>query len=95
MVILRKKERTYTKKELDDYKIHTSVWGNLWIELHQSKGMTNYSHMKITGNVHEYMGVWGNLYCYSQQGWESLNSLIKRFFGKQIKVVIDILYEIV
>ena len=36
--------------------------------------------MKISGHVYKYMVEWGNLYKYSQQEWESLNSLIKRFF---------------
>ena len=80
MVILRKKEGTYTAEELKQYKINVPIWGNLWIELHGDKGMTNYTHMKITFHVHEFMEEWGNLYKYSQQGWESLNSLIKCFF---------------
>ena len=36
--------------------------------------------MIVAGHILEYMKEWRNLYRYSQQGWESLNLLIKRFF---------------
>ena len=86
----KKKEGNYTQDELKQYKIHTSIWGNLWIELHQEKGQTNYSNMKLSEHVCAYMVECGNLYKYSQQGWELFNSLIKRFFFLiQIRVVRD------
>ena len=80
MKIVRKKEGTYTSEELKSYQRHMSIFGNIWIELHSKRGMTNYIHMGISGHILEYMVEWGNLYKYSQQGWESLNSLIKKFF---------------
>ena len=56
------------------------IFGNLWVSLHQQRGLTNYIHMVISGHILEHKTEWGNLYKFSQQGWESLNSLIKRFF---------------
>ena len=80
MIIVRKKDGNYTTTEQEEYKKHTSIFGNLWIDLHGRRGMTNYTHMKITDHIYDHMVEWGNLYCYSQQGWEALNSLIKNFF---------------
>ena len=80
MCILRKKESNYTEGELTSFQRNMDIFGNLWIELHQQQGMTNYIHIGVSGHLLEFMHEWGNLYRFSQQGWESLNSLIKRFF---------------
>jgi hypothetical protein len=39
--------------------------------------MTNYIHMILSGHLAFYLIKWGNLRKYSQQGWESLNLLMK------------------
>ena len=80
MNIVQKKDGEYTNKELKQYEKDAAIFGNLWIDLHQEKGMTNYIHMIVAGHILEYMKEWRNLYRYSQQGWESLNLLIKQFF---------------
>ena len=80
MTILRKKDGNYTLAELREYQEHMGIFGNVWVKLHQQRGQTNYIHMGISGHIYKYMKEWGNLYKFSQQGWESLNSLIKRFF---------------
>ena len=80
MKILRKKEGNYNDAEIKAYQVYMNIFGNLWVSLHQQRGLTNYIHLVILGHILEYMREWGNLYKYSQQGWESLNSFIKRFF---------------
>jgi hypothetical protein len=44
------------------------------------EGITNYLHMLGSGHIKYYMEIHGNLYKYSQQGWESLNAKYKHFF---------------
>ena len=44
------------------------------------EGVTNYIHMLGAGHFSHYLRKWRNLYRYSQQGWESLNSLIKSYY---------------
>ena len=55
----------------------------LWVNLHQHEGVTNYIHVLGAGHVKEYMREWGSLNKFSQQGWESLNALIKAFFFRR------------
>jgi hypothetical protein len=44
------------------------------------EGITNYIHMLGSGHMKYYMTIHGNLYKYSQQGWESLNEKFKLIF---------------
>jgi hypothetical protein len=48
--------------------------------LWQKEGITNYLHMIGSGHIAEYLYKWKNLYRFSQQGWETMNSFIKTFF---------------
>lgn len=43
-------------------------------------GMTNYWHLLYAGHYAYFLNKYGNLYRYSQQGWENLNSILKRTF---------------
>ena len=44
------------------------------------EGVMNYIHMLASGHTKYYMQVHRNLYKYSQQGWESLNSKYNQVF---------------
>ncbi len=54
-----------------------------WIELHGPDGVTNYIHMLGAGHFKYFLLKHRNLYKFSQQGWESLNSLIKQFYFRR------------
>jgi hypothetical protein len=54
-----------------------------WIALLREKGVTNYFHMLGSGHFRYYLMEWRNLYRYSQQGWESLNSQIKQVYFRR------------
>ena len=43
-------------------------------------GMTNYFHLLRAGHFSWFLEKYGNLYRYSQQGWENVNSRFKRKF---------------
>jgi hypothetical protein len=43
-------------------------------------GMTNYFHLLYAGHYSYFLLKYGNLYRYSQQGWENVNSVLKRSF---------------
>jgi hypothetical protein len=83
MEILRKKGVKYTTEEEDAFQNEIDMFFQLWVNLHQHEGVTNYIHMLGAGHVKEYMREWGNLNKFSQQGWESLNALIKAFFFRR------------
>jgi hypothetical protein len=52
----------------------------VWVRLYSYAGCTNYIHLLSSGHIAEYMFRWQNLHCFSQQGWEYFNSLLKVFF---------------
>jgi hypothetical protein len=43
------------------------------------ESITNYIHMIGAGHITNYLYKWRNIYIYSQQGWEAMNSLVKSF----------------
>jgi len=52
-----------------------------WVNLTGTRHVTNFIHM-IAGSGHlvYYVKQFGNLYKYSNQGWESLNQKLKRVY---------------
>jgi hypothetical protein len=42
--------------------------------------MTNYIHVIGSGHLTYFAKQYGNLYRFSQQGWESMNKLIKHYY---------------
>ena len=82
MVLLRKRE-DFTNMEIASYQNHADLFYQAWVELWQKEGITNYMHMIGSGHIADYLYRWKNLYRFSQQGWEALNSLIKTFFFRR------------
>jgi hypothetical protein len=82
MVLLRKKD-DFANAEVASYQSHADKFFQAWVRLWQKEGITNYIHMIGSGHIAEYLYKWKNLYRYSQQGWEAMNSLIKTFFFRR------------
>ena len=80
MKILRKKKEDYTRVELDDFQDYIDLWFNDYVSLCGDAGCTNYTHLLAAGHILFYMERWGNLSNFSNQGWESLNAMIKTYF---------------
>jgi hypothetical protein len=82
MVLLRQKE-DFTNATIASYQNHADLFFQAWILLWQKEGITNYIHMIASGHIADYLYKWKNLYRFSQQGWEAMNSLIKTFFFRR------------
>ena len=82
MVLLRKRE-DFTNAEIAAFQSHVDKFFQPWVRLWQVEGITNYIHMMGAGHIAEYLYKWRNLYRYSQQGWEAMNSLVKTFFFRR------------
>ncbi|KAI2505453.1 hypothetical protein MHU86_8976 [Fragilaria crotonensis] len=82
MVLLRKKE-DFTNDMIASYQSHADKFYQAWLQLWQKEGVTNYLHMMGSGHIADYLYKWKNLYRFSQQGWEAMNSLIKTFFFRR------------
>jgi hypothetical protein len=68
---------------LTSYQRHADLFFQAWVLLWQKEGVTNYIHMIASGHIADYLYKWKNLYRFSQQGWEAMNSLIKTFFFRR------------
>jgi hypothetical protein len=65
---------------IEDFQTLVDHWFNKWIKLTGCNGLSNYMHIVGSGHLVFYLREWGNLYKYSQQGWESFNLLIKSIY---------------
>ena len=82
MVLLRQRE-DFTDDMIVSYQSHADKFFQAWVLLWQEEGITNYIHMIGAGHIADYLFKWTNLYRFSQQGWEAMNSLIKTFFFRR------------
>jgi hypothetical protein len=81
MVMVRQRE-DFSDEDIEEFSDLCDDFYENWIELHQREGITNYIHLIGSGHVTYYLRRYKNLYRFSQQGWESLNSKVKRIFYK-------------
>jgi hypothetical protein len=51
-----------------------------WEELYGDTHITNYIHIIGSGHLPYFAKKYGNLYRFSQQGWEALNQMIKHYY---------------
>jgi hypothetical protein len=78
------KKRDYFEiADVEEFQDQADEWFLKWHALHGYDGMTNYIHLISSGHLAFYLREWGNLWKYSQQGWESLNSLMKSVYYRR------------
>jgi hypothetical protein len=82
MAMARQRE-DFTDGEIDNFSDQCDLFFEAWVDLHGLPGMTNYFHMIGSGHMTYFLIEWRNLYRYSQQGWEALNSLIKNIYYRR------------
>jgi hypothetical protein len=78
-----RKREDFDDAAVDQFQTRADDWFAHWVLLAGRDGLTNYTHMVGSGHLAFYMREWGNLYRYSQQGWESMNSLIKSVYFRR------------
>jgi hypothetical protein len=86
--IERKEE--LTEKDILVLHKYTATFINQWMELCEGKHMSNYIHVLGAGHLSYFAKNYGNLYRFLQQGWESLNKLIKHYYYNNTEVNDDI-----
>jgi hypothetical protein len=79
IVVLHKKE-DFTDEEIKSFQCMANLFFSTWVKLRGREGVTNYIHMLGSGHISFYLHRYRNLYRYSQQGWEALNSKVKSFY---------------
>jgi hypothetical protein len=73
----------YSEEDIDEFQDLADDWFAGWMKLVGKDGCTNYTHMIASGHIAFYLKEWGNLYKYSQQGWEAYNSLLKGVYYRR------------
>ncbi len=79
MEILRKRNE-YQDEDIERFQDLIDDFFEKYVSLTGCEGVTNYIHMLGSGHIKYYMNTHRNLYKFSQQGWESLNSKYKQVF---------------
>lgn len=79
MEILRRRSE-YSDDDITQFQDLMDEFFEKYVSLTGVEGITNYIHMLGSGHIKYYMSIHRNLYKFSQQGWESLNSKFKQVF---------------
>ena len=80
MMSLAKQHNDMTDTDLDKFHILSQVFMATWIDLGPNQPVSNYIHMFGAGHMTYFLRRYGNLYRFSQQGWEALNQKLKHFY---------------
>ena len=80
---MARKKEDFTDEQIEIFQDHCDKFTDAWLTLHPGdKGMTNYFHIVAAGHLRYYLQEWRNLYRFSQQGWEGMNSVVKSVLHK-------------
>lgn len=78
VVEMARKKGDFSDEEITSFQEHCDKFNVAWLDLLKGdSGMTNYFHVVAAGHLSYYLRQWRNLYRYSQQGWEGMNSVVK------------------
>ena len=80
MMTLAKQHDDLTDTRLNQFHIHSRVFMDTWIDLGPNQAVSNYIHMFGASHMTYFLKRYGNLYRFSQQGWEALNQKLKHFY---------------
>ena len=78
-----RKKTNFLDEEIENFQNSIDLFFQDWVKLWGEKLISNYIHMYQSGHISELLYHWRNLYKYSQQGWEALNTAIKSFFFRR------------
>jgi hypothetical protein len=82
LIVMVRQREDFSDEDIEEFSELCDEFYQAWIDLHEREGITNYIHLIGSGHVTYYLRRYRNLYRFSQQGWESLNSKVKRIFYK-------------
>jgi hypothetical protein len=80
MAILLKHE-DLTNEEIESFQWNIDRFAQEWMTINMGdEGVTNYIHDLQGGHISDYLKYWRNLYVHSQQGWEAMNFVVKKYW---------------
>ncbi len=75
-----RKREDFSDQEIEDYHDLCLNFMDKWVKLAGAAHVTNYIHIIGSGHLIYFLQRFRNLYKYSQQGWEAMNSKIKKYY---------------
>jgi hypothetical protein len=70
----------FTEDDILSLHRRSNIFMEQWTTLYGTKHMTNYIHIIGSSHLTYFVQKYGNLYRYSQQGWEALNQMLKHYY---------------
>jgi hypothetical protein len=70
----------FSEKDLLNLHRKCNTFMQQWVDLYGATHITNYIHIIGSGHLPYFAKKYGNLYRFSQQGWEALNQMIKHYY---------------
>ena len=83
LVETARQKEDFSDEQIENFQALCDNFFIKWVALHKESGVGNYVHMIGAGHLSYYLRKWRNLYRYSQQGWEALNSQIKTVYFRR------------
>ena len=77
---MKRHEDFESEEDIDALHVDTNAFFCLWIDLLVGTNITNYLHWIGAGHIIYFLQLYGNLYKYSNQGWEAWNKKTKLFY---------------
>ena len=71
------KHVNFTEAKILNFQDMADEYAEWWKRLTSRDGQTNYEHFIEQGHLSHYLSLYGNLYKYSQQGFEAMMSKVK------------------
>ena len=72
----------FTDADIREFQKLADEYGAKWREVAGRDGQTNYEHFIWSGHLSYYLYKYGNLYMFSQQGFEAMMSRVKCIYHK-------------
>ena len=72
----------FTDADICEFQQLADEYGAKWREVAGRDGQTNYEHFIWSGHLSYYLYKYGNLYMFSQQGFEAMMSHVKCIYHK-------------
>ena len=81
---MARKREDFSDEDIEEFQDHCDNFTHQWLRhIPGDAGMTNNFHAVASGHLVYYLKEWRNLYRYSQQGWEGMNSVVKSLLHKR------------
>ena len=72
----------FSESDIITFQKLADEYSEMWARLTGRDGQTNYEHFVRSGHLSHYFFLYGNLYKYSQQGFEAMMSKIKCIYSR-------------